>query len=84
MNDIREFAFFIFLDLIPKLLVIAVVIILMGGGCYGLWLIGAFNGVQLPDSQDIYESAYNRCIARETLSDTQCHDIALKEAYPDD
>lgn len=36
-----------------------------------------------PDPLNIYEDAYNRCQTRETLSDEQCHDAALREAYPD-
>lgn len=84
----KDFISFIFLELLPKMIVVLLIIAVTLGallGCaYVLWIGGAFNGVNIPSRQDMYEDSYRTCIARETLSDAQCHDIALKEAYPDD
>lgn len=52
--------------------------------CFALWSFGLWPEYVPINPMDIYETSYNACIARETLSDAQCHDIALKEAYPDE
>ena len=44
-------------------------------------LLGITRGYKSP--QNIYESAYNACIARETIDSDRCHDMALREAYGD-
>lgn len=38
--------------------------------------------IRIPTGQERYERAYARCMAQETLNHEQCHDIALREAYP--
>lgn len=57
--------------------------------CFCSWYFGLWPDLSdLPSSEEIalqkYESAYSTCIARETLSPEQCHDFALKAAYPED
>lgn len=31
---------------------------------------------------DIYEQAYSACMARETIGHEECHDLAVRTAYP--
>lgn len=67
--------------------VFALIVIVLLIAVFSLVVMWAWDALDLPPpptQQDTYEAAYNRCLARETLTDAQCHDIALREAYGGD
>ena len=39
-------------------------------------------GIGAKNPLDVYEEAYAECMARETIGHTECHDLALRKAYP--
>lgn len=77
LSDWWEFSKFVF----GLLFVGAIIVALIIGCAYLFWISGFIP--ETPDPQDVYEDALNRCLSRETLSQSQCEDIALREAYPE-
>lgn len=45
---------------------------------YALVILLIIVGVYYPTPSEQYESTYNECITIETLTEAQCHDIALE------
>ena len=84
MSDLIDFVVFFFKFFLYALVVLGIIALFIGA-CFGLWWVTLpYVPPPVPtiDPLDIYEEALNRCQARETLSDEQCHDAALREAYP--
>lgn len=71
-------------DCLTTLVALAIAIIFLIGIAFICYLSLPFlpEVPPTPDPLNIYEAAYERCRARETLSEEQCHDAALREAYP--
>ena len=86
MEDMKDFLGFLFTDLLPKLLVVFIIIGLIlsciSGTAYVLWRNGALPAVE--NSLNIYERLYSECMSRETIEHEECHDIAVRQAYPED
>lgn len=64
-----------FLKVVGELILISLIAI-------GLLYLGwRYGGVGLT-KQDYFQKVYKRCIAQEILSQEQCYNLALNEAYP--
>lgn len=56
----------------------------LAGACLGVGYLSWQYDIKhpKPSPQALYEQAFDVCKARETLSDEQCHDIAMAQAFP--
>lgn len=51
---------------------------------FWMWQMGMLNTATVDDPLDIYQKEYSRCMTRETIGHEECHDIALRVAYPNE